>query len=136
MSFLQTLETIANTLSSKGYVREAETLQDVLALSTCSPEFGGLGLSPELDVQTPSAQISEILLLVSAWLEALNSVDRYSKSDSNYLTTRPPGRRGMTLSEKIFAAHDITGKGSVKPGDVIIVDVDWIISSEAGWGVI
>ena len=41
----------------------------------------------------------------------------------------------MTLSEKIFAAHDIERKGEVKPGDMIRVDVDWIIASELSWSV-
>ncbi|KAK5735061.1 hypothetical protein LTR17_008397 [Elasticomyces elasticus] len=39
----------------------------------------------------------------------------------------------MTVAEKIFAAHDVSGKGEVKPGDVIRLDVDWIIASELSW---
>ncbi|PWY63672.1 aconitase iron-sulfur domain-containing protein [Aspergillus eucalypticola CBS 122712] len=39
----------------------------------------------------------------------------------------------MTLSEKIFALHDIEQKGSVAPGELIRVDVDWVIASEASW---
>ena len=37
----------------------------------------------------------------------------------------------MTLSEKIFAIHDVAQKGYVKVGDLIRVDVDWVIASEA-----
>jgi hypothetical protein len=79
-------------------------------------------------------QEAEIVFLVSAWLESLNSVDR-SKSLSKPLTSRPEGRRGMTLSEKIFAAHDIDQKGFVTPGDVVRVSVDWIMASELSWHV-
>jgi hypothetical protein len=51
------------------------------------------------------------------------------------LDVRPKERRGMTTSEKIFAAHDIERKGEVKPGDMIRVDVDWIMASELSWSV-
>ncbi len=49
------------------------------------------------------------------------------------LNERPKGRRGMTVAEKILAAHDISHKGEVKPGDVIRLDVDWVIASELSW---
>lgn len=41
----------------------------------------------------------------------------------------------MTLSEKIFAMHDMEQKGSVKPGELIRIHVDWVIASELSWGV-
>ncbi|RHZ62004.1 aconitase family protein [Aspergillus thermomutatus] len=95
-------------------------------------DLGGLGLDDESDVT--AQQESEILFLVSAWLEALNSADR-SRSMPAPLPSRPPGRRGMTLSEKIFALHDVAHRGWVAPGDLIRVDVDWVIASEASWAV-
>jgi len=94
--------------------------------------MGGLGLS--LDTQLNEAQEVEILFLISAWLESLNSEDR-SKSSVPPLMSRPPGRGAMTLTEKIFAMHDVERKGSVQPGEMIRVDVDWVIASEASWGV-
>jgi len=75
-----------------------------------------------------------VLFLVSAWLESLNSEDR-AKNPPKMLSSRPEGRRGMTLSEKIFAAHDIERRGELKPGDMVRVDVDWIMASELSWGV-
>lgn len=39
----------------------------------------------------------------------------------------------MTLTEKIFAAHNVSRKGDVKPGDVIRVDIDWVLASELSW---
>ena len=39
----------------------------------------------------------------------------------------------MTLAEKIFAAHDVARRGEVRPGDVIRLDVDWVIASELSW---
>lgn len=76
----------------------------------------------------------EVISFVEAYLEALNSQDRY-QTELKPLDARPSGRRGMTLTEKIFAAHDVERKGEVKPGDVIRVDVDWVIASELSWGV-
>ena len=39
----------------------------------------------------------------------------------------------MTLAEKILAQHDVSRKGEVKPGEVIRLDVDWVIASELSW---
>ena len=77
-------------------------------------------------------EIGEVLFFVSAYMEALNYQDRRSAVTSA-LMSRPPGRRGMTLSEKILAAHDVARKGEVRPGDVIRLDVDWVIASELSW---
>jgi hypothetical protein len=41
----------------------------------------------------------------------------------------------MTLSEKIFAAHDVERRGVLKPGDMARVDVDFVIASELSWTV-
>ena len=105
---------------------------DVLVISSQPTELGGLGLT-ETDSLT-SEKEAEIIFLVSAWLESLNSTDR-AKTPPTPLSVRPPGRRGMTLSEKIFALHDVDRKGWVVPSEVIRVDVDWVIASEASWSV-
>ncbi|CAK7234870.1 hypothetical protein SBRCBS47491_009095 [Sporothrix bragantina] len=39
----------------------------------------------------------------------------------------------MNVTEKIFAVHDIDGKGYVKSGETIRVSIDWIMASEASW---
>ena len=70
--------------------------------------------------------------LVTAWLEALNSNDR-AKSPPQPLLDPPAGRRGMTIFEKILAMHDVDRCGPVKPGDIVTVDVDRVIASEASW---
>lgn len=41
----------------------------------------------------------------------------------------------MTLSEKIFAAHDVERRGVLKPGDMARVDVDFVIANELSWTV-
>ena len=129
---MQQLKSLAEILASAGFGREAEALSDVYGLSILSTEFGGLGYKP--DSQLVQKEEAEVLFLVSAWLESLNSADR-SKAPAKHLSSRPDGRRPMTLSEKIFAAHDIDRKGAVKPGDVVRVNVDWIMASELSWRV-
>jgi hypothetical protein len=114
-NLLEQLKSMTDILFTNNHSREGEALSHVSSLATISPDFGGL-------------------FLVSAWLEALNSADR-SKSLPKPLPSRPEGRRGMTLSEKIFAAHDIEQSGFVTPGDVVRVSVDWIMASELSWGV-
>lgn len=118
------------SLLSQTHPREAEALQEVLQRCLAPTHLGGLNLSLS---QLPSAQdICEILFLASAHLEALNYQDRHAAALPP-LPSRPSGRRGMTLAEKIFAAHDVSRKGQVSPGDVIRLDVDWVIASELSW---
>ncbi|KAL1987348.1 hypothetical protein VTN96DRAFT_4064 [Rasamsonia emersonii] len=118
------------TLDQAGYPRESGAFADVLSICTAPKQLGGLGLHPDENIT--AEQRSEIQFLLSAWLESLNSADR-AKARPRPLACRPPGRRAMTLSEKIFAMHDIDQKGYVEPGQMIRVDVDWVIASEASW---
>ncbi len=113
-------------------MREAETLKEVHSLAVLDTDFGGLGF--EIDQNLSVKEEAQVLFLISAWLESLNSADR-SKRPVEPLARRPEGRRGMTLSEKIFAAHDIERRGELKPGDMVRVDVDWVMASEISWSV-
>ena len=123
------LESLADYLSTSKS-RESEALRYVYHHCITAPSFGGLGLSTTKVLSTENTQ--EVLFLVSAYLEALNYQDRVA-SKSEPLDYRPNGRRGMTLAEKIFAAHDVSQKGEVRPGDVIRLDVDWVMASELSW---
>ncbi|ORY13136.1 aconitase family protein [Clohesyomyces aquaticus] len=128
---LLSLRPLINHLQSGTHIREAQTLSEVSALCTKSPDFGGLGLM--LETPLNAVQKKEVLFLISAWLEALNSADR-AKPPLPPLNARPKGRRGMTLTEKIFAMHDVERSGCVKPGRTMSVSVDWILASDASWG--
>lgn len=129
---MKQLETISQALQAQGHPREATAINDVLILCKQPAELGGLGLDTSRPLD--KNEEAEISFLVTAWLEALNSADR-AKAKPEPLSIRPAGRRGMTLSEKIFAMHDVAQKGYVKVGDLIRVDVDWVIASEASWAV-
>jgi hypothetical protein len=79
-------------------------------------------------------EADDVVILCEAFIEALKSEKR-AQRDCKPLNHRPKGRPGMTMTEKIFAMHDISRKGFVRPGNVIQVDVDWIMASELSWGV-
>lgn len=130
LSILDNICTVSDALRQIGHQRESEALRDVFLRCTTSPDFGGLGLAA--NHECTSTEEAEILFLISANLEALNFHDCQT-TPVQPLTQRPPGRRGMTLVEKIFAAHDVERRGEVRPGDVINLDVDWIIASELSW---
>jgi len=129
-TILEQIQDLSNYLELQQHTREADALLEVYQHCTTIPDFGGLGFSANDDLDT--AKISEVFFFVSAYLEALNYQDRNS-SQTSPLSYRPHGRRGMTLSEKILAAHDVSRKGEVKPKDVIRLDVDWVIASELSW---
>lgn len=126
------LADIVNRLREDGKTRESSALSDVLEICRQPRDFGGLGISADTVLTTE--QESEIMFLVSAWLESLNSAD-HATTLPDPLHVRPEGRRGMTLSEKIFAMHDMDQKGYVTPGELIRTHVDWVIASEASWAV-
>jgi hypothetical protein len=131
-NLLRFLIDLAAVLAAHGCDRESATLTDVLSLCSSDPEFGGYGLDSEISLDAKNE--IDVLFLCSAWLEALNSADRAKKPVAP-LTSRPVTRRGMTMTEKIFAMHDTSKKGFVKPGDIIQVDVDWVLASELSWTV-
>ncbi|KAH3196898.1 hypothetical protein KXW62_002870 [Aspergillus fumigatus] len=130
IGLLSHLRDLTEILQNLRHVRESSALADVLRVCIQPHDLGGLGLDDASDLA--AQQESEVLFLVSAWLEALNSEDR-ARSMPAPVASRPPGRRGMTLSEKIFAWHEVAYRGWVAPGDLIRVDVDWVIASEASW---
>ncbi|KAH8660471.1 aconitase family protein [Xylariales sp. PMI_506] len=119
-----------SALLKSPHSRESDALQDAHWHCTTPPHLGGMGLKPGDSLI--DQQVEEVLFMISAYLEALNYQDR-TASPATELNQRPPGRRGMTLAEKILAAHDVSGRGEVKPGDVIRLHVDWVIASELSW---
>ena len=124
---LHQIESLSHSLKSRHYPRESDSMQDFLRHCITPQDFGGLGYSMG-DILGDS-EISQVLFFVSAYLESLNYQDRQS-SPVPSLDVRPAGHRGMSLPEKIFAAHDVARKGEVRPGDVIRLDTDWVIASE------
>lgn len=123
---------LASAAIRNAHPRESEALQQVLAIAENAPNYGGLGLNEESSV--PEADRNELIFLISAWSEALNSADR-SRPALEPSATKPANRRPMNITEKIFALHDVETKGWVKPGQMIRVRVDWIMASEFSWHV-
>ena len=130
-SILKDIEHVAEQLQKQSSNREARVLQEVWQKCTGPKNFGGLSLDPNTELN--HSQQREVLFLCEAWLESLNAEDR-AKARPEPLHNRPEGRRGMTITEKIFAIHNVQQTGFVKPGQVIRVGVDWIMASELSWG--
>ncbi|KAI1469831.1 aconitase family protein [Daldinia caldariorum] len=132
IKFIRDLGNLALEVRSAGYQRECEVLQHVAGICLTSPNHGGLGLT--LDTPIVENVATEVLLLIAAWLESLNSADRERSLGSRIIRVRLADRPPMNLTEKIFAMHDVDSKGFVSVGDTIRVSVDWIMASEASWG--
>ncbi|KAJ3460268.1 hypothetical protein MRS44_011135 [Fusarium solani] len=126
---LKVLSAVADQITQDGSEREAGALREVLRIATDSPNYGGMGLLAD---NVSAEDEVELLLLVSAWLESLNSADR-SRKPLAPLAVRPANRPPMNVTEKIFAFHDVSRKGWARPGQAILVSVDWVLSSEASW---
>ncbi|KAK6373587.1 hypothetical protein LTS17_008079 [Exophiala oligosperma] len=129
-SLVSLLQKLAVTLEQAGVGHLSEALYETFGRCTTPGDFGGYGLDTATPL-TPS-QEDDVLFLCSAFIEAVKSAER-ARSKPQPLRHRPKGRRPMTMAEKVFAAHEVSQRGYVKPGDVIQVDVDWILASELSW---
>jgi hypothetical protein len=126
------LQKLADTLQQSGIRHLSEALHQTVSKCTTPEDFGGYGVAPE--TQLTSSQEADVVFLCSAFIEAVKSEER-ARSKPQPLRHKPKGRRPMTMAEKVFAAHDVSQRGYVKPGDIIQVDVDWILASELSWQV-
>lgn len=131
-SLLEFLQYVAGALGNHHLEKLAGAFTEVIQACTTEQDFGGYGFNTTETLS--SKDEAEVLFLCSAYLEAVKSAARMASSPS-VQSFRPEGRRGMTMAEKIFAMHDVSNRGYVKPGDIIQVDVDWIIASELSWKV-
>jgi hypothetical protein len=126
------LQNLADTLHQSGIGHLSEALYETVSKCTTSEDFGGYGLDP--GTQLTLSQEADVVFLCSTFIEAVKSEER-ARSKPQPLRHRPQGRRAMTMAEKVFAAHDVSQRGYVRPGDIIQVDVDWILASELSWQV-
>jgi hypothetical protein len=96
--------------------------------------FGGLGLGRS-GPATPS-DYEEVLFLIEAWLESLNSQEKATTQLST-VDVRSAETKPMNLAQKIFAHHTIGGCTieGLAIGDLVRVGVDWVIASELSWSV-
>ena len=128
------LSALSSALTKRSKKAEAATIEHVVEKVVDKKNFGGLGLRE--GVPATAADYEDVLFLMEAWLEALNSQERASSRPAA-LETRSPQTRPMTLAEKIFAHHTTGGCSTegVAVGDLVRVSVDWIMASELSWSV-
>lgn len=126
------LHQLALSLSRQGAVPESQAISHVSDLCTTDRDLGGLGLLDTTWKDTSPQQLDEIEFLVDAWLAAIDSA---ALTPVPPLKHRAPGTRPMTLTEKIFAHHALSGasEDGVRTGDLVRVVVDWVIANEVTW---
>ncbi|KAI2694767.1 hypothetical protein CBS147372_9606 [Penicillium roqueforti] len=124
------LQKLADALQQSGIRHLSGALYETVSKCTTPNDFGGYGVDTEAHL-TPSRE-ADVVFLCSAFIEAVKSEER-ARSKPKPLRQRPKGRRPMTMAEKVFAAHDVSQRGYVSPGDIIQVDIDWILASELSW---
>ena len=129
------LKHIQSLLTDLRYTRETLAIDNALDHCLASKDDGGLGFS--LDDSTTEAMQEAMLFQVDIWLEALNSEDRTKHLPKGLLNV-PPGRRPMTLTEKILVHHSIDPLAVEGPvvGEILRISVDWVVTSELAWAVI
>lgn len=130
------IQSCALALRNKGESRrlDADALEEIHGKLTSSPSFGGLGI--QQDTIPTSEQYDEILFQTEAYLESVNSqINARNYTHVRRDSARPV--RPMTLAEKIFTQHALSGissgDSSLSPGDVIRAGVDWVLASELAW---
>ncbi|PVH95116.1 aconitase [Periconia macrospinosa] len=126
------LRHIAAVLHRRGDTAESQAISHVSDLCVTDIDLGGLGLQNAGWADTSAAQLENAEFLVDAWLAAIDSA---MQEPVLPLEHKRPGTRPMTLAEKIFAHHALSGARAdgVRAGDLVRVAVDWIIASEVTW---
>lgn len=124
------LRDISDSAAADGEGALRDSILEIVSQSTLGESFGGYGLKESGDLSEEDEV--NVVFLCRAYMQAFGAQIR-AKTAPLPLTKRPAGRPGMTLTEKIFAAHDVSRRGFVRPHQVIQVDVDWILASELSW---
>jgi hypothetical protein len=129
---IDSLAILASALAGSKRGKEAEALQIVISRCLEKIEFGGLALSQNTSLT--DLDHNDILFLVGACLESLNSQEK-AREPIPPLAVKSSSTRPMTLAEKIFAHHAIGGTAieGLTAGEVARIAVDWVIASEVSW---
>ncbi|OLL24270.1 putative aconitate hydratase [Neolecta irregularis DAH-3] len=123
---------------SLGLANEAQAIEDAVRKTIDSQELCGEGIrTKDIGGQSSTSEVGNtICTVLETYLEGLNSAERVDIKVPRELTSsRPAGRRPMTITEKIIAhaAINLPPPGNVKPGDMVCVHVDWTLASELTW---
>lgn len=115
---------------------EAVAVEDAVRKVLDDPETAGYGFrTRDLGGEKTTKEMGDkILESLERELLGLNNAEA-APIVRDLALSRPSGRRGMTISEKIIAhnAIGLSSPGNVKPGDMVCVSVDWTLASELTW---
>ncbi|KAK4497301.1 hypothetical protein PRZ48_011751 [Zasmidium cellare] len=126
----------SHSLRNKGERRrlDADALDDLHDKIIASKSYGGLDISRQTIPTTE--QYKEILFQTEAHLESVNSQTK-SRDFLQVSNGAIQGARPMTLAQKVFTQHALSGIPSgthgLAVGDVIRAGVDWVLASELSW---
>ncbi|KAJ5081503.1 aconitase family protein [Penicillium alfredii] len=131
-NFVTVLDNFIHTLKVQHKEREAEALLRAKDISLESRSHGGLDI--ELWKPLELSSCDAIVFWVEAWLQSLSAAEK-SRLLPYPRPERPSQRRGMTLTEKIFAHHSIgpISPAGLRAGDFVRVVVDWVAASEISY---
>lgn len=137
----QFLQFMVQTLIGGRHLIESEAIQHVREICFAETDLGGLGLAPATSWYNEDVKRhidnGQVGLLIDAWITTVNAAEQAARTSPTYppLKHTNPEARPMTIAEKILAHHafSIPSYDGVRPGDLVRVTIDWVISSEVTW---
>ncbi|PVU91561.1 hypothetical protein BB559_004069 [Furculomyces boomerangus] len=120
---------------SLGREVEANAVEQAVRKALDDDELNGFGIrTADLGGSDSTSTVGDaVIRALTPLLNGLNIED--TQVPRIALASRPSGRRGMTITEKIIY-HNAIGLNktdTIKPGDMVCVNVDWTLASELTW---
>lgn len=120
-------------LRNRNHLQEEQIILHVVDLCNANVEVGGLGLRDRHWRDFIPEDLRRVLDLTESWLLTVNSLK--TRIPKLPLPQKPVNRKPMTLTSKILAHHAIScaQTSHVTVGEVLRVNIDWVIASELSW---
>lgn len=120
-------------LHNRNHLQEEQIILHVVDLCNTDVEVGGLGFRDRRWRDFPPEDLRRVLDLTESWLLTISSLK--TPIPKLALPQKPVKRKPMTLTSKILAHHAIScaQTSHVTVGEVLRVNIDWVIASELSW---
>lgn len=127
------LTACSHELHNRNHLQEEQIILHVVDLCNADVEVGGLGFRDRRWRDFPPEDLRRILDLTESWLLTISSLK--TPIPKLALPQKPVNRKPMTLTSKILAHHAIScaQTSHVAVGEVLRVNIDWVIASELSW---